>query len=88
MSEILPTTESVRNIYATSREEALEWDGESDDQTIFEVQEEFDRWFAEVERAAAEKAWNEAILTIYANAWVDLDSGKRPLDNPYRQKEA
>ncbi|UOR02043.1 hypothetical protein MUN77_01545 [Leucobacter allii] len=61
MSEYTPTTEQVRNIYAYERENELGWAGLDDDQTIFEMQAEFDRWLAEVERAAAEKAWGAAL---------------------------
>lgn len=85
MSDHTPTTEQVRNIYANEREDELKWDGLDDDQAIFEMQAEFDRWLAEVERAAAEKAWDEAMILIYANAWVDLDAGVAPIENPYRK---
>jgi hypothetical protein len=43
---------------------------------------EFDRWLAEVERAAAEKAWSEGHAQAMANvAWP----GQRK-SNPYRKE--
>lgn len=42
---------------------------------------------AEVRRQAAEEAWDQAMTFIYANAWVDLDPGKVPIENPYRKEQ-
>ncbi len=42
---------------------------------------------AEVRRQAAEEAWDQAMMFIYANAWVDLDPGKGPIENPYRKEQ-
>ena len=49
MSEYTPTTEQVKDA-------AVEWF----DWQVVDGSEAFDRWFAEVERAAAEKALNKA----------------------------
>lgn len=49
--------------------------------------QELVRELAEVERAAAEKAWAEALMFIYANAWVTLDPGVAPVENPYQKEQ-
>lgn len=71
MSDYVPTTEDVREGY-------VEGTGFGE-----EVYAQFDRWLAEVERAAAEKAWDRCV-------------GEMPIDpdwknfygdnNPYRRE--
>lgn len=87
MSEYTPTTDQMREWFAEpkSEPEAISPDAH------YEATEMFDRWLAEYtaarERAAAEKAWDEAVMKIYANGWVSLDPGVAPIDNPYRLNE-
>lgn len=81
MSRDQPTTAEVREAYQSTG------DGLDFKHRFFERGAEFDRWLAEECRAAAEKAWDDAMTFIYANAWVSLDPGKAPVENPYRAKE-
>lgn len=72
VSRYTPTIEEVRDAFA----------GHDFDQAITGAQ--FDRWLAEVERAAAEKAWDEG----YEHNCNPSDG---PVDksysNPYRRNE-
>lgn len=74
MSDYTPTTEEVRDAYA----------GHDFDYAIAGAQ--FDRWLAEVERAAAEKAWTDGW-----NEGVDFEVYVRDINqagpNPYRLNE-
>lgn len=72
MSEYTPTTDEVRDAYA----------GHDFDQAISSAQ--FARWLAEVERAAAEKAWDRCV----AEMPIDPDWKNYYGDsNPYRRNE-
>lgn len=92
MSEYTPTTEMVRNTYAYERENELGWDGLDDDQTIFRVQEEFDRWLDSVKA----EVWEEGVATAlnYAKRGSDGISLKLVTfegdawANPYREDSA
>ncbi|UOQ60365.1 hypothetical protein MUN76_15250 [Leucobacter rhizosphaerae] len=78
MSEYTPTTEEVRSAAATLNMCRYS---------------EFDRWLAEVERASAEKAWDEACRDTeqyYKRTVVGIpgvDPIKAPM-NPYRREDA
>lgn len=68
------TTEIVRTGHVTGPESA----------------ERFDRWIAEVERAAAEKAWDEGARA--ANGWHAFSAKERTdlgvtVHNPYRKEQ-
>lgn len=95
MSEYTPDTERVREAY----EEFYYDEAMPDAKKPAVVSTEFDRWLAEVERAAAEKAWAEGELAGTRNQ-RDFEqyrqgrlteegyrgrAAKRP--NPYRRNE-
>lgn len=73
MSEYTPVTDEVRESYA-----GFDFDsGIAGDQ--------FDRWHAEVERAAAEKAWDACIAAM---RYTDGSAVELEVNiNPYRRKE-
>lgn len=82
MSDYTPNTESVREgLVALARSDAARHGDVDLDVVASEVAGQFDRWLAEVERAAAEKAWDRCV-------------GEMPIDpdwknfygdnNPYR----
>lgn len=92
MSNYVPTTEEVRDGWVClifdggAREEAKldsRWN-----QELSEAQ--FDRWLAEVERAAAEKAWAEGWATRASRSYGHLKVGESvPAPrhiNPYRKE--
>ena len=81
MSEYTPTTAHIRD--AWSELNYLESKGNIPYQ---DSGDEFDRWLAEVERASAEKAWDEAraALRYEDDTPVELVS----MVNPYRREEA
>lgn len=82
MTEHEPTIEEIKAAFIHAKM------GTTKSYSKYEYYERaFARMIAEVERAAAEKAWDEGVIKIYANAWVDLDPGVRPLENPYRRNE-
>ena len=70
MSDYTPTTELVRHNWGA----------------YGAPREEFDQWLAEVERAAAAKAWDEGADSAFYNpeirGFVDY-----PDENPYRREE-
>jgi hypothetical protein len=73
MSEYTPTTRDVRQYWVR------EWAPSP------ELEAQFDRWLAEVERAAAEKAW-EAGHEAFEEAWRSdhLFPYDYATENPYR----
>jgi hypothetical protein len=83
MNGYTPTTEEVRGDYAH-----FQVPGGTDPVTgeFAEGLAEFDRWLAEVERAAAEKAWWEACLRI-ADGENNLDiADTYQKQNPYLEE--
>lgn len=78
MSENAPTTEDVKEAYAN------EWDSYNGFQWDKGAAEEFDAWLAEVERAAAEKAWDRSADSAFYNPGV-RGQVDHPV-NPYRRK--
>lgn len=70
MSEYTPTTEAVKEAFAN------EWDSYHGFQWSTSEAEGFDRWLAEVERAAAEKALDSVGEVL----WVHRKSGGGPDD--------
>ena len=91
MSEYTPTTDEVRGDYAH-----FQTPGGTDPVTgeFAEGLAEFDRWLAkhdaEVECAAAEKAWDEGEQAGYEDA-LGEQRGIRPNEsarNPHRREEA
>lgn len=89
MSEYTPKTHEIRAAAVIHRAPLVH--RQMLGQTIRDAERvaltEFDRWLAEVVREASEEAWDEAVMKIYANAWVDLDPRARPIENPYRRNE-
>ena len=79
MDEYTPSADEVRGYYAF---------GQIDPSNpSCPVRAEFDRWLAEVERAAAEKAWDEGEEAGYDDA-LSEQRGIGPHDshrNPYRR---
>lgn len=81
MSEYVPRTADVRECYASSG------DGLDFRLRLFERYAEFDRWLAEVQREAAEKAWDrchddthEWYRTVHKTLYTAPE-------NPYRKDE-
>ena len=89
MSEYTPTTENVRQTFAYVQA-GLDDDDGYPFVTHIHV-ETFDRWLAEVERAAAEKAWTEGTHSAEQFYQSHIPAyGKTPLPmpvNPYRRNE-
>ena len=81
MNDYTPDTDHVRDLWRAGRHMQLGLsiylDGER-------TEGEFDRWLAEVERAAAEKAWDELAQKL-AHDWYWHDGGKD--ENPYRKEQ-
>lgn len=63
MSEHTPTTEQMREWFAEPRSESEAMSPDAH----YEAKEMFDRWLAEVERAAAEKALSKAADDLRVN---------------------
>ena len=76
MNDYTPTTEQIRAVYA-SGEFADRQIGPGDYAYEHGDFSEFDRWLAEVERAAAEKAWDDGRAEGFHR------SGRT---NPYRKE--
>ena len=77
MNDYTPTTDEVRDSLVHLNKYYAEQYGDVDLLVVeSETAAQFDRWLAEVERAAAEKALEEA-----ADAWHAEHSGTRPV--PY-----
>lgn len=77
MSDYTPTTDEVRLEYM-----AVRW-GKSNI-VSFDARAEFDRWLAEIERAAAEKAWGEGTRAQWRLGQTrDIDQIPA---NPYRRE--
>ena len=78
MSEYTPTTEQVRLDYVMAYSEK--------ESSQILAERDFDRWLANVERAAAERAWLEGADSAFYNpeirGYVDY-----PDENPYRREE-
>lgn len=82
MSEYTPTTEEMREFFCTPMTESQG----INEEFHWEMEGRFERWIAEVERAAAEKAWLEGADSVFYNpeirVYVDY-----PDENPYRREE-
>lgn len=82
MNDYTPDTDDVRDHYEMSASDAC--NGSCGARSHFA---EFDRWFAEVERAAAEKAWDaagESLARFWDNPAPIVAIAKD--DNPYRKE--
>lgn len=97
MSDYTPTTEEVRNSYKSGawlkgREGVPQFNPDEYRPIYFA---EFDRWLAEVERAAARQAWEEGVATALNHAKRGSDGITLKLvtfdgdawKNPYREGE-
>lgn len=79
MSDYTPTTEEVRQQYVFSDSVI---DGTSFEDPA-QGEAEFDRWLAQVELAAAEKAWNRCVGEMPIDPdWKNFYSD----NNPYREE--
>jgi len=79
--EYTPTTEEVRREYAAGRGRmglAIDLDTHSD----------FNRWLAQVERAAAERAWDEGWRGREEAERTRYHTTSPEIRNPYREGEA
>lgn len=84
MSEYTPTTDEIR----TRGLEGADLNDLNSDER--EALEEFDQWLAEVERAAAEKAWDEREAAFAADLLKPLGENlmRETTPNPYRREDA
>lgn len=92
MSETIPTTESIKALVAWAAVQDLP-DDERTAPKMAEARRRFDRWLASVERAAAEKAWDEGIAALedyaaqsasnFIMGLTGVPEPQRPV-NPYR----
>lgn len=91
MSEYTPTADEVRDSYADGRVGIGEWTRFDDSvkRAVEEAYAEFDRMIAQVERAAAEKAWGEghAAGRDYQGDGWNCDAHDPEEGNPYRAAE-
>lgn len=78
MSDYTPTTEEVRVKYRLTSGIGM-----------VDAHNEFDRWLAEVELAAAEKAWDEGFSRGFYRGQIlsgDYDASEAGISNPYRRE--
>lgn len=78
MSKYTPTTEEVETAFAE--------DPDSDSRHYEWYREAFRRWLAEVERAAAEKAWHDGFCAAERSGEREMPLNPYT-DNPYQREE-